>query len=394
MSITVIMPEVAETVVEGTVAKWLKQPGDRVEIYESVAEIVTDKVNIELPSPATGQITEILVPEGKTVSIGTPLAVLETEGEVSAEPVAPSSTIEAAPSAAHVAAPPETTKAPTRRDKRYSPLVLKLAQEHRVDLSKVEGTGAGGRVSKADVLEYVERSKVGSSVTVDEIRIGPIRRSIAQRMLQSAQEIPHAWTMIEADVSELVAVVQTSKDRFREQEGINLTYLPFMVQAVCSAFKEQPLVNSSWTEDRVMLHKEANIGIAVARDEGLIVPVIKKADQKTIADLAKEIHRLVERARQNKLEMGDVQGGTFTVNNTGALGSVLSMPLINPGQAAIITSEAVMKRPVVINDDIVVRSMMNLCLSFDHRILDGAIAIQFLQQVRAHLEAVKQSIIT
>ncbi len=394
MSITVIMPEVAETVVEGTVAKWLKQPGDRVEIYESVAEIVTDKVNIELPSPATGQITEILVPEGKTVPIGTPLAVLEAEGEVSAEPVAPSSTIEAAPSAAHVAAPPETTKAPTRRDKRYSPLVLKLAQEHRVDLSKVEGTGAGGRVSKADVLEYVERSKVGSSVTVDEIRIGPIRRSIAQRMLQSAQEIPYAWTMIEADVSELVAVVQTSKDRFREQEGINLTYLPFMVQAVCSAFKEQPLVNSSWTEDRVMLHKEANIGIAVARAEGLIVPVIKKADQKTIADLAKEIHRLVERARQNKLEMEDVQGGTFTVNNTGALGSVLSMPLINPGQAAIITSEAVMKRPVVINDDIVVRSMMNLCLSFDHRILDGAIAIQFLQQVKAHLEAVKQSIIT
>lgn len=394
MSITVIMPEVAETVVEGTVAKWLKQPGDRVEIYESVAEIVTDKVNIELPSPATGQITEILVPEGKTVSIGTPLAVLETEGEVSAEPVAPSSTIEAAPSAAHVAAPPETTKAPTRRDKRYSPLVLKLAQEHRVDLSKVEGTGAGGRVSKADVLEYVEKSKVGSSVTVDEIRIGPIRRSIAQRMLQSAQEIPHAWTMIEADVSELVAVVQTSKDRFREQEGINLTYLPFMVQAVCSAFKEQPLVNSSWTEDRVMLHKEANIGIAVARDEGLIVPVIKKADQKTIADLAKEIHRLVERARQNKLEMEDVQGGTFTVNNTGALGSVLSMPLINPGQAAIITSEAVMKRPVVINDDIVVRSMMNLCLSFDHRILDGAIAIQFLQQVKAHLEAVNEETAT
>ena len=391
MSITITMPEVAETVVEGTIAKWLKQPGDRVEIYESVAEIVTDKVNIELPSPTTGSITEILVPEGETVSVGTPLAVMEAEGEVSEEPVTPKPIEEeSAPSDVQVSTPPQPAKSLTRREKRYSPLVSKLAQEHGVDLSKVQGTGVGGRVSKADVLEYVERGKASPAVSESEILIDPIRRSIAQRMLQSAQEIPHVWTMMEADVSELVSRVQRAKEEFRQREGFNLTYLPFMVQAVCSALKAHRMVNSSWAEDKIILHKEMNIGIAVARGEGLIVPVIKNADQKTITNLAKEIYQLAEKARQNKLTVADVQRGTFTVNNTGALGSVLSMPLINPGQAAIITSEAIVKRPVVINDAIAIRSMMNLCLSFDHRILDGGIATQFLHQVKSPLEGITE----
>ena len=397
MPLTVTMPEIAETIIEGTIAKWLKQPGDRVELYESVVEIITDKVNVELPSPAAGVITEILVAEGETVAIGTPLVLLEVEGEIQEKvSVKPAEAEPASPPPEEVAAK-QPSPPPTRRDKRYSPLVLKLAQEHGVDLGEVRGTGAAGRVTKADVLQYVEGRKPAPAVRAEpsaqptgdeEVPVGPVRRAIAQRLLRSVQQIPHAWTTMEVDVSGLVARVNGAKEEFRRREGVNLTYLPFVIQAVVSALKDHPTANSTWAEDRIVLRKAVNIGVAVARDEGLIVPVIKKADEKSVAGLAKETHELVQKARENKLSVEDVQGGSFTVNNTGTLGSILSAPIINPPQAAIITSEAVVKRPVVVNDAIAIRSMMNLCLSFDHRILDGAAATQFLRTVKANLEAI------
>ena len=394
MTVTLTMPEVAETVVEGTISRWLKGPGDSVELYESLVEVVTDKVNVELPSPATGVLTEILVAEGETVPVGTPLALMEAEGglPVEVEEARPAEA-ETVPARAEPAPVGRRDGASGRRDKRYSPLVLKLASDHNVDLDAVQGTGAAGRITKADVLQHVEQREAAvhaqsEAPDGDEIIDSPVRRAIAQRMEQSVREIPHAWTMMEADVTGLVALVKGAKEEFHRQQGVNLTYLPFFIQSVVNALKEHPLVNSTWTEGKIVLKQELNIGVAVAREEGLIVPVIKDVGRKPVAALAREIHELVEKARRNKLAVQDVQGGTFTVNNTGALGSVLSGPIINPPQCGIVTSEAVVKRPVVVNDAIAIRSMMNVCLSFDHRILDGSNATAFLRSVKDGLEAI------
>ena len=395
MAITVTMPEVAETVVEGAIGKWLKKPGDPVERYESIAEIITDKVNIELPSPAAGIMGEILVPEGETVTIGTPIAILITDGEApTVEVVARAPGLSPAQPAVRPGTLEDAPPPRDKREKRYSPLVLRLAREHGVDLADVRGTGAGGRITKADILRIVDEkpstpaAEEAPAVKDDELAVGPVRQAIAKRMLQSVQQIPHAWTMMEADVSRLVALVKGNKDEFRRREGINLTYLPFVLQAVASALGAYPMVNSVWAEEKIILKKEINLGIAVARDEGLIVPVIQGADRKSVVGLAREVHELAEKARGNKLTPGDVQGGTFTVNNTGALGSVLSTPIINPPQAGIITSEAVVKRPVVVGDAIAIRSIMNICFSFDHRTLDGSQATSFLARVKAGLEAI------
>ena len=381
MSVTVTMPEVAETIVEGTIARWLKHPGDPVERYESIAEIVTDKVTLELPSPAAGVMGELLVAEGETVTVGTPIAILQAESDVD-------STLRPAPEA-QASAENGAARAANSRQARHSPLVRRLAEEHGIDLSSLQGTGAGGRITKADVLQAVEKRGAGNGVSdvAPGGALDPVRRAIALRMTQSAREIPHAWTMMEVDVSGLVALVKGLKEEFRSREGVNLTYLPFILQAVASALRSAPEVNSSWQDDRIVLKNEINLGIAVARDKGLIVPVLKNADRKTVAELTRAANSLIEKARDDKLGPADVQGGTFTVNNTGALGSVLSMPLINPPQAAIMTTEAIVKRPVVIGDDaIAVRSMMNLCLSFDHRALDGDQAIGFLARVKGLLE--------
>ena len=374
------MPEVAETIVEGTIAKWLKQPGDPVERYESIAEIVTDKVTLELPSPATGIMGELLVAEGETVTIDTPIAIIHSD--VPLEPPGPI----AAPEPASTETP---TPSPNGRAARHSPLVKRLADEHGIDLSLIRGTGAGGRITKADVLQAAEtRATTPPSMPTDG-RIDPVRRAIAQRMTQSAHDIPHVWTMMEVDVTGLVAIVKTQKETFRQREDVNLTYLPFVLQAVARALRSSPEINSSWQDDRIVLKDEINLGIAVARDKGLIVPVLHNADRLSLPDLARQANALAEKARDDKLSPQDVQGGTFTVNNTGALGSILSMPLINPPQAAIMTTEAIVKRPVVTADDaIAVRSMMNLCLSFDHRPLDGHQAVGFLARVKGLLEEI------
>ena len=382
MPVTVTMPEVAETIVEGTISRWLKQPGDPVERYESIAEIVTDKVTLELPSPATGIMGDLLVAEGETVVIDTPIAIIESTAtsEAPSAPLGPQ---------------PSTPEAPSQsmngRSSRHSPLVRRIAQEHGIDLSTIRGTGAGGRITKTDVLQAAEKlkAKAPAAPLPSDGRLDPVRRAIAQRMSQSAHDIPHAWTVMEVDVSGLVALVKTSKAEFQAREGLNLTYLPFVLQAVASTLRSSPEVNSSWQDDRILLKSEINLGIAVARDKGLIVPVLTNADTKTVPELARDVNSLIERAREDKLGPADVQGGTFTVNNTGALGSVLSMPLINPPQAAIMTTEAIVKRPVVVGDDaIAVRSMMNLCFSFDHRALDGDQAIRFLARVKVLLEEI------
>ena len=382
MPVTVTMPEVAETIVEGTISRWLKQPGDPVERYESIAEIVTDKVTLELPSPATGIMGDLLVAEGETVVIDTPIAIIES---------AATSETPSAPLGPQPSTPESPSQSMNGRSSRHSPLVRRIAQERGIDLSTIRGTGAGGRITKADVLQASEklRTKAPAAPLPSDGRLDPVRRAIAQRMSQSAHDIPHAWTVMEVDVSGLVALVKASKGEFQAREGLNLTYLPFVLQAVASALRSSPEVNSSWQDDRILLKSEINLGIAVARDKGLIVPVLRNADTKTVPELARDVNSLIERAREDKLGPADVQGGTFTVNNTGALGSVLSMPLINPPQAAIMTTEAIVKRPVVVGDDaIAVRSMMNLCLSFDHRALDGDQAIRFLARVKELLEGI------
>lgn len=387
MAVELLMPQLGESVTEGTIERWLKKPGDRVERFEPLVEVVTDKVNVEIPSPVTGRLQEILAPEGTTVAVGERLAILE-EAEVpvgAAE--APATEAEPAPSGASQAEP---AVAPGKR-RRTTPRVRRLAEERGIDLDQVTGTGPGGRVTEKDVLAAaVARPTEAAAPLAQEeeaIALSAVRRTIAQRMAQSKFSAPHAWLVMEADVTPLVRLREAKKAEFREQRGIDLTYLPFVVKATADALREHPVLNSTWAEDKIVVKKRIHIGVAVAVEAGLIVPVVRDADRLGVAALAQAIHELTDRARAGRLRLEDVQGGTFTVDNTGAFGSIVSMPIINQGQAAILAMEAIAKRPVVIDDAIAIRSVLNLCLSFDHRILDGAIAGRFLQGIKQRLEA-------
>ena len=429
--VSIELPQVGESVVEGIIDRWLKKPGDRVEKYDPLVEVVTDKVNMEVPSPYDGVLTSILAEEGSTVPMGAIIAEMETEGPVAAAQVpqevaaresqAGVGTVgvlveeavglgptgaEAAerPSAATVE--PSTTTETAAPERAYSPVVMKLAREHNVDLSQVKGTGINGRVTKKDVLQYLEGGDKGAVAVaapppptptqqatrpapgVDEevVELKPVRRMIAQHMARSASEIPHAWGSVEVDVTGLVSLRQSVREEFRRREGLDLTVLPFVIKAVAESLKENPLLNSTWREDKIVLKKRINIGVAVAAPDGLVVPVIHDADSLSIAGLNRALRDLADRAHQGKLTLEDVQGGTFTVNNTGALGSVMSQPIINYPQAGILTTEAIQKRPVVIDEAIAIRSMVNVCLSFDHRILDGLESSTFLQTVKRRLE--------
>ena len=305
---------------------------------------------------------------------------------------------------------PQATSPPTRepaeKRARYSPSVRRLARERNLDLSRVTGTGGGGRITKEDVLAYVETqaAKTPSATAVptttvkpatgevdsesEAVALSPVRRIIARNMEKSAAEIPHAWSMVEVDVSGLVGFRESIKEEFQRTEGVELTYLPFAIKAVADSLKEHPKLNSTWGGDRIILKREINVGIAVATPDGLVVPVIHGAESMSITGLAKAARELTGKAREGKLTLQDVQKGTFTVNNTGALGSIVSQPIINYPQAAILTTEAIQKRPIVVDDAIAVRSMMNVCLSFDHRIVDGAESGAFLQSVKGRLEAI------
>jgi 2-oxoisovalerate dehydrogenase E2 component (dihydrolipoyl transacylase) len=429
MSFKVELPHVGESVTEAVIGKWLKAPGEKVEKYDPLVEVVTDKVNMDVPSPATGILTKIIAEEGETVLMGAVIAEMDSvEGEnignavstvdesASSSPSASrigtlvrganvgptggeftdTSLTAAAPS--NVVAADSTSSSSTSRQKGFSPVVTRLAAQHGVDLASLVGTGFGGRVTKKDVLAAVDNvaaPATGTSTSSDSDEIvepSPVRRMIADHMVKSMSEIPHAWSAIEVDVTGMVKWRTENKAGFESKHGVRLTYLPIALAVVASALQANPRLNSRWADGKIVVKKAINIGVAVAAEEGLVVPVIHDAAKSNVVELARQLDGVVGRARSGSMSITDVQGGTFTLNNTGSLGSVWGGAIINHPQAAILTTEAIVKRPVVISkdgeDSIAVRSMMNICLSFDHRIIDGAEASEFLQAVKAGLEAV------
>jgi 2-oxoglutarate dehydrogenase complex dihydrolipoamide succinyltransferase (E2) component len=386
----IIMPQLGESIAEGTIVKWLVSPGGRVEKDQPLLEVETDKVALEVPSPAGGVLSDVLVPEGQTVPVGTLIARLEAQ--------APTGVISRV---GGVVMKPMPVQEGTETE-HYSPAVRQLAKERGVDLSQVKGTGTGGRVTKQDVLGFVEKSAppkpTASSARTTPAQATParltpthpspkqtgeevipltsMRKTIAERMVASRRNAAHVVTFFEADFSGLAS--------FRQKH--QLTYLPFIITAVTRAMKDVPLLNSSWSENGIILRHDVHMGIAVALEDGLLVPVIRNADKKGLTQLGKEVADLAERARAKRLNPDEVQGGTFTITNHGGSGSLFSTPIIHQPQIAILGVGAVQKRPVVINDAIAIRPMAYLSLSFDHRVIDGATADQFMTKLKEYLE--------
>src|SRR5947209_4081759 len=404
------MPQLGESVTEGTVDKWLKNEGDFVKRDEPLVEVITDKVNAEIPSPFEGKLVKITAAQGETVQVGAVIAQIEVAGAPAAAAApAPAKQQQAAASvseAASEAPGPATQPAPAgggNGNARLSPAVRKLAAEHGIDPTSLRGSGMGGRVTRDDVLAAVGGEKVAAApqappqpaapapARVDGAReelmkLSVMRKSIAEHMVRSLATSPHAWTLQEIDVTSLVRYREAEKEKFKARHGVALTYLPFVAQIVCEALKQFPWLNSTWSDEGVVIKRYVNLGIAVSIPDGLIVPVVKDADKLGFTDLVRVINDLVERARNKQLKPEDVQAGTFTLNNTGATGSIASQPIINQPQAAILTTESIVKRAVVIEDAIAMRHMMNMCLSFDHRIIDGMMAGQFLGAIKKGLE--------
>ncbi len=486
MPTTITMPQLGETVTEGTVAQWLKKPGESVEKYEAFVEVSTDKVNAEVPSPVTGVIRELLISEGQTVPIGASIAIIDEVGAAAAPaPEVPAPHGSASPSeqiaeANHMASdepvpggnvglspasftapppapassnghsggsgngngnPPNYSAAPGGL--RVSPAVRRLAREHQIDLGRVRGSGEAGRITASDILAAAQAGPsagVAATITADNaeytapapqpqtastappaapspapaaaapkppgtakpsyasaqpgelIPLSQARKIIAQRMVESKRTAPHAWTMVEVDVTNVWKWRAREKDGFEKAYGVKLTLLPFFIRAVVESLAKFPLMNSSFTDEGIQLHREVNVGIAIAAEANLVVPVIRHADQLSVKGIALAAGELIDKARRNRLGADDLAGGTFTVNNTGANGAILSAPILVPGQTGIVTTEAVVKRPVVRDDDsIAVRSIMNVCMSLDHRVVDGAVASGFLFDLKKRLEAMGPS---
>ena len=413
----ITLPHVGESVTEAVIERWLKQVGDRVEKYEPLAEVVTDKVSMEMPSPVEGVLTDILVDAGQTIPMGAEIAEIATESDEAAP------TEDATPQPASSPSQPfdrigtlvkdATNVGPTGSGgpittgvesggppagARYSPAVLRLAELHNVDLSLVSGTGHSGRVTRKDVQAYIDAAQTApepeSKRSDDDERVPltAIRRMIAENMKRSVSEIPEAWSSMEVDMTNVMAARERIKDDFERREGARLTPLAFALKAVAESLRANPIVNSTWADDAIVLKGRVNLGVAIATDRGLLVPVVADADRLSVAELAKAVDALVSKARANRLDVADVQGGTFTVNNTGALGSVMGKGIINHPQAAILNTESIVKRPVIIDDAIAIRSMMNICLTFDHRIMDGREAGAFLAEVKRRLESVDPAV--
>jgi len=481
MALTVTMPQLGESVTEGTIARWLKQPGDAIAKYESIAEVITDKVNAEIPAPADGVMSELIAPEGTVVPVGQPICSIDTAPAAGAavdgvakETVAIAASVESAPvapTAEPVAAAEAPAQAPSGGEAaadpvqealpqpaivspgasdvadgngqaggyHLTPAVRMLVREHGVDLSQITGSGIGGRISKKDVLEFVQRRDAGgasvpsrpsagvpapatpqavsppqapqpassvvpapapapaapASFTSGEgetvVPLTQVRRTIADHMVRSLQTSPHAYVMVEVDMSAVSRIRDREKAAFEARHGVKLTFLPFVARAVIEALQRHPTLNSSWSDAGIVVKKAINLGIAVALEDNLIVPVVRDADRLSITGLATTMADLGARARTNHLKLDEIQGGTFTLNNTGALGAFMTQAIINQPQAAIMTMDLVVKRPVVVGDAIAIRPIMNLGLSFDHRINDGLQATRFVTTVQKLLEGLDPS---
>lgn len=416
------MPKLGESVHEGTIEQWLVSVGDHVDEYDPLCEVITDKVTAEVPSTVSGTITELTVSEGETVEINTVICKIDSPDESNANTSSKEDKQNESHSQSQNVADETATKQhhtaqhhndnQPKNNGRFSPVVFKLASENQIDLSQVPGTGFEGRVTKKDILAYINSTDSHSTQTntsqssvnaqpkvtteandsqqwdgdQSTIPVNGVRKAIANNMVTSATEIPHGWMMIEADATNLVKTRNYHKNSFKKNEGYNLTFFAFFVKAVAEALKAYPMLNSSWNGNEIVIHKDINISIAVAHENKLYVPVIKHADEKSIKGIAREINELAQKARNNQLTQEDMQGGTFTVNNTGSFGSVSSMGIINHPQAAILQVESVVKKPVVIDDMIAIRSMVNLCISIDHRILDGLQTGQFMNHIKQRVE--------
>jgi len=449
MAVDVIMPQMGESIFEGTITKWLKKAGDKIERDEPLFEISTDKVDAEIPSPSAGVLKEIKVGEGQTVPIQTVVAVIEaSDGASSSAPAPAPAKPEAAkpaapPAAAKSAAPAPASAAPappqaasSGEKVRSSPLVRKIARENNIDVSQVPGTGAGGRVSKSDILSAVQGGGAPASsgaapaaappapatrpagvppatggasasavlenaVPREKMYFGHyevqpmsvMRQRIAEHMVLSKHVSPHVYSVDEADMTAIATLRAKMKHKFEETSGTKLTFMPFFVRAAVEALRAFPTVNASVDGTNIILHKECNIGIAVALDWGLIVPVIKNAEEKNFLGIARTMNDLAERARAKKLKPEEVAEGTFAITNPGVFGGLFGLPVINQPNVAILGLGTIEKRPVVIDDAIAIRSMVYLTLSYDHRVVDGAVAHQFMAKLKHTLENWTESIL-
>jgi pyruvate dehydrogenase E2 component (dihydrolipoamide acetyltransferase) len=414
MSTNVIMPQMGESIFEGTVTRWLKEVGEPVTRDEPLFEISTDKVDSEIPAPASGILSEIRVKEGGTVQVNTVVAVISDETPVAAPPDLREGEVPAlerptAP-AAQATDVSKSARPEVRAEAqaiRSSPLVRRIAKEENVDLQGLEGTGMSGRITKKDILSYLsERQKEPAGTPspaerppaegeaardipegrVEVVPMSGMRRNIAEHMINSQRVSAHATTVFEVDMSRVVALKQQQELEFLRREGVKLSYVPFFVKVVAETLKRFPILNASVADGNIVYKKDINIGVAVALDWGLIVPVIKNADEKNFLGLSRAAADMANRARRKKLTPEDVQNGTFTITNPGIFGSILGAPIINQPQVGILCIGAIAKRPVIINDAIAIRSMVYLTLTFDHRLIDGAVADQFMAGVKARLE--------
>ena len=415
--IDVVMPQMGESIVEGTLTKWLKKAGERVERDESLFEISTDKVDTEIPSPSAGVLAEVLVAEGATVAINTIVARIDEKGAaaVSAAPPAPSPVPPVSPPPAPPAAPPPAVPAaapPAAEEASpspLSPLVRKMSREYGIDLGQIKGTGAGGRITKQDMEAYIaaqaERTLQGPPAPAPAVpppapglksRIEPMsimRSKIGEHMVMSLRTSPHVTTVHKIDMTKVAKVRERNKEEVKARHGYALTFLPFIARAAVEALRAFPIVNASVDGNNIVYHDEINIGIAVSLEGGLIVPVIRRADEISVLGLQRAIVDLSSRARAKQLKSEEVQGGTFTITNFGSNGALFGTPVINQPQAAILGVGVVEKTPVVIDDAIAIRSISLIGLTFDHRLIDGALADQFMLKLKSVLEGWSEQVL-
>jgi pyruvate dehydrogenase E2 component (dihydrolipoamide acetyltransferase) len=429
MPTDVIMPQMGESIFEGTITKWLKKPGDKVQRDEPLFEISTDKVDAEIPAPASGVLKEIMVGEGNTVQVNTIVGTISADGESAApaKSAAPAAAAPPAPAKKEAASAPPPMPAPSPspaheeshdEDVRSSPLVRKIAREHNVDLAQVSGTGLGGRITKQDIMAFIEKGPSApapspaapaappqpsaaasrptpapspAAIPGDVVPMSQMRKIIAQRMIESRRTSAHVHCMFEVDLTRIVNLRNKLKNSFEQRNGARLTFMPFFVRAAIIALQQFPIVNASLDGDNIRYHRHVNTGIAVALDWGLIVPVLKNADELNFLGLQRGITDLGERARNKKLMPADVEGSTFTITNPGQFGAVFGLPIINQPNSAIMGVGGITKQPMVItdkdgNDSIAIRSVVHLTLGYDHRLIDGAVADQFMALVKKTME--------